>query len=160
MATGLLQGVKSSRGTCRGKGLVSLISVVVALAFPPGYGTAVAASESAAADGPNVLLIVVDDLRPQLGAYGFDAMHTPNIDALADRGTVFRRAYNQWPVCGPSRASMMSGLRPDSSGVYYIGTPLRSKAPDIVTLPQYFRSRGYRTLSVGKVYHGGGEDQK
>ena len=64
------------------------------------------AQEAASRQPPNVLLIIVDDLRPQLGAYGFDIMHTPNIDRLAEEGLLFRRAYAQWPVCGPSRASL------------------------------------------------------
>ena len=107
---------------------------------------------------PNVLLIIVDDLRPLVGAYGAEFMHTPNMDRLASEGTMFRRAYANWPVCGPSRASLLSGLRPDTSRVYYIGNRIRSKAPDIVTLPEQFKRNGYHTVSVGKVYHHGDED--
>ena len=107
---------------------------------------------------PNVLLIIVDDLRPQLGAYGFDAMHTPNIDRLATEGLLFRRAYAQWPVCGPSRASLLSGLRPDSTGIYSNGRRLASSDAESVSLPAYFRRNGYRTLSVGKVYHARNDD--
>ena len=107
---------------------------------------------------PNVLFILIDDLRPQLGAYGFAGMHTPNMDRLAEEGLVFRQAYSQWPVCGPSRASLLSGLRPDSSGVYYNGQRLRSAVPDVVSLPEHFKNHGYRTLSVGKVYHARDDD--
>ena len=107
---------------------------------------------------PNVLFVIVDDLRPQLGAYGFEFMHTPSMDRLAEEGLLFRRAYSQWPVCGPSRASMLSGLRPDSSGIHYNGQRLRSAVADIVSLPEHFRNNGYRTLSIGKVYHARDED--
>jgi iduronate 2-sulfatase len=105
----------------------------------------------------NVLLICIDDLRPVMGCYGGSAK-TPNIDKLAESATVFTRHYNQWPVCGPSRASMLGGLRPDSTGIYEIGDSWRiSKRPDThPTLPKYFKDHGYRTLSFGKVYHGKG----
>lgn len=109
------------------------------------------------AEHKNVLLICIDDLRPVLGCYG-GAAKTPNIDQLAKNATVFTRHYNQWPVCGPSRASMLGGLRPDSTGIYEIGDSWRiSKRPDThPTLPRYFKDHGYRTLSFGKVYHGKG----
>ena len=107
---------------------------------------------------PNVLLVIVDDLRPQLGAYGFDDMHTPNIDRLAEEGLLFRRAYAQWPVCGPSRASLLSGLRPDTTGIYNNGRRVDSSDAEVVSLPAYFRRNGFRTLSVGKVYHARNDD--
>lgn len=109
------------------------------------------------AEHKNVLLICIDDLRPVMGCYG-GAAKTPNIDQLAKNATVFTRHYNQWPVCGPSRASMLGGLRPDSTGIYEIGDSWRiSKRPDThPTLPWYFKDHGYRTLSFGKVYHGKG----
>lgn len=116
------------------------------------------AQDAASPQNPNVLLIIVDDLRPQLGAYGFDVMHTPNIDRLANEGLLFRRAYAQWPVCGPSRASLLSGLRPDSTGIYNNGRRLDSSDAEIVSLPAHFKRNGYRTLSVGKVYHARDDD--
>ena len=116
------------------------------------------AQDSRSSQPPNVLLIIVDDLRPQLGAYGFDIMRTPNIDRLAEEGLLFRRAYAQWPVCGPSRASLLSGLRPDNTGIYSNGRRLASVDTDVVSLPMHFRNNGYRTLSVGKVYHGRDDD--
>ena len=116
------------------------------------------AQEVAPRQNTNVLLIIVDDLRPQLGAYGFDVMHTPNIDRLANEGLLFRRAYAQWPVCGPSRASLLSGLRPDSTGIYNNGRRLDSSDAEIVSMPAHFRRNGYRTLSVGKVYHARDDD--
>ena len=95
---------------------------------------------------PNVLMIMVDDLRPQLGAYGFDDMYTPNIDQLAADGLVFTRAYAQWPSCAPSRASILSGMRP-------VRREDRSETAVAPSLPRHFRDNGYRTISIGKVYN-------
>jgi iduronate 2-sulfatase len=108
-----------------------------------------------AAQHKNVLLLCVDDLRPVMGCYG-GAAKTPNIDKLAKSAAVFTRHYNQWPVCGPSRASMLGGLRPDSTGIYEIGDSWKiSKRPAThPTMPRHFRDNGYKTLSFGKVYHG------
>ena len=105
----------------------------------------------------NVLLLCIDDLRPVLGCYGGQAK-TPHLDHLAKSATVFTRHYVQWPVCGPSRASMLGGLRPDTTGIYELGDSWKiSKRPEThPTLPRYFRDHGYRTLSFGKVYHGRG----
>ena len=115
-----------------------------------------AASESTAKQR-NVLLLCIDDLRPVLGCYG-GAAKTPNMDALAESGAAFTRHYVQWPVCGPSRASMLGGLRPDSTGIYEIGDSWQiSKRPDThPTMPRYFQDNGYKTLSFGKVFHGQG----
>ncbi len=108
----------------------------------------------ARAASSNVLFISVDDLRPLLGCYGHPEMHTPNIDALAERGTLFNRAYCQFPVCNPSRASVLTGLRPDTVGVYDNPTDFREVLPEVVTLPQHFKAHGYHTRSVGKIAHG------
>lgn len=102
---------------------------------------------------PNVLFIAVDDLRPELGAYGTAGIKTPNIDRLAESGIVFNRAYVQMAVCNPSRASLLTGLRPDSLRVWDLQTRLRDSVPDIVTLPQYFMRYGYHTVGIGKIYH-------
>jgi arylsulfatase A-like enzyme len=113
-----------------------------------------------AADKPNVLLIAVDDLRPDLGCYGHPEAKTPNIDALAKRGMVFRRAYCQQAVCSPSRTSLLTGLRPDSTRVYDLQTHFRDTIPDVITLPQHFKDHGYHAVGMGKIFHGGLDDAK
>ena len=99
----------------------------------------------------NVLFFIVDDLRPLLGCYGHPEIHTPNIDRIAQRGTLFNRAYCQYPLCHPSRTSILTGLRPHTTGVFSNSTGFREKVPDAVTLPQHFKMSGYHTQSVGKV---------
>lgn len=101
---------------------------------------------------PNVLFIAVDDLRPALGCYGDKTALTPNIDRLASRGTVFTKAYCQWPVCGPSRASLMTSLRPEANGVMDLKTNVRAKDANVLTLPQHFIVHGYTTAGAGKIY--------
>jgi len=101
----------------------------------------------------NVLFIAVDDLRPQLGCYGVDAVQSPHIDELASEGVVFDRAYCQQSVCAPSRASVLTGCRPDTTGIFDLQTPVRSVMPDVITLPQHFKNHGFTTKSIGKIYH-------
>ena len=112
-----------------------------------------ATTQSPAADQPNVLFIAVDDLRPELGCYGVEEIKTPHIDALAAGGVVFNRAYCQLAVCNPSRVSLLTGLRPDSSKVWDLVTRFRETVPDVVTLPQQFKRHGYHTVSYGKIFH-------
>lgn len=102
---------------------------------------------------PNVLFIVVDDLRPQLACYGDRIAITPHIDRLAQMGVVFNRAYCQQAVCAPSRASVLTGKRPDSTRVWDLKTHFRAALPDATTLPQFFKHHGYVSRSVGKIYH-------
>jgi len=102
---------------------------------------------------PNILFIAVDDLRPELGCYGSTAVRSPNIDALAREGMVFTRAYCQSAVCNPSRASLLTGMRPDEIRVWDLRTDFRNNVPDIVTLPQYFKQNGYHSVAIAKIYH-------
>jgi len=102
---------------------------------------------------PNILFIAVDDLRPELGCYGVERIHSPNIDRLAAGGTMFERAYCNIPVCGASRASLMTGLRPARQRFLYYYTRADEDAPGITTLPQLFREKGYYTISNSKVFH-------
>jgi iduronate 2-sulfatase len=107
----------------------------------------------AMASPPNVLFIAVDDLRPELGCYGKSHIKSPNIDSLANTGTVFDRAYCMVPTCGASRASLMTGLRPSRNRFVNYLTWADRDAVGIVTLNTHFKSHGYRTLSLGKVFH-------
>jgi arylsulfatase A-like enzyme len=102
---------------------------------------------------PNILFIAVDDLKPILGCYGNTQIKTPNIDRLAKMSTVFLRNYCQQAVCGPTRASLMTGMRPDITKVWDLKTQMRDMNPDILTLPQYLGSQGYTTSGIGKIYH-------
>jgi iduronate 2-sulfatase len=136
------------------RNLVSAGAAVTQAALP-GMLHRVCAEEQRqqAASRTNVLFIAVDDLRPAVGCYGDPLAHTPNIDQLAREGVVFTRAYCQQAICGASRASLLTGRRPDTTGVYYNQTHFREHIPDAITLPQHFKSHGYHTRSIGKVYH-------
>ena len=112
-----------------------------------------AAAAKAAPQPPNVLLILVDDLKPAIGAYGDPIAVSPNLDRLAARGTRFDLAYCNQAVCAPSRNHLMTGLRSTTSGLYTLGLNFRAALPDAVTLPQYFKAHGYHAESMGKVYH-------
>lgn len=104
---------------------------------------------------PNVLLICVDDLKPNLGCYGDPLAKTPNIDHLASTGVLFEKAFCNQAVCSPSRNALLTALRPQSLGIYDLGTNFRAARPDAVTLGQFFQKHGYRTEALGKVFHVG-----
>jgi uncharacterized sulfatase len=112
-----------------------------------------AASAETPAGRPNVIFIVVDDLRTELGCYGAEGLITPNIDRLAKKGVIFLNAYAQYPVCNPSRASLLSGLRPDETGIVTNEMPFRRAMPAIRSLPELFRKNGYFTAGIGKIFH-------
>jgi uncharacterized sulfatase len=109
-----------------------------------------------AAERPNVLLIMADDLRDYGGAFTRDVVKTPNLDRLRQRGLTFERAYVQYPVCNPSRSSMMTGLRAEQTGIIGNDIALRQKHPDIITLPQLCKEAGWEAHAFGKLYHLGG----
>ncbi len=102
---------------------------------------------------PNILFIAVDDLRPELGCYGNTVVITPNIDRLAKTGMLFSNAYCQQALCNPSRASLLTGMRPDAIKVWDLNTHFRKAVPDAVTLPEFFKSQGYRVECLGKIFH-------
>lgn len=102
---------------------------------------------------PNILFIAIDDLRPELGVYGNPVIRTPNIDNLANDGILFENAYVQQAVCNPSRASLMTGLRPDATKVWDLWTQFRDRIPNVTTLPQHFKQNGYHSVGIGKLYH-------
>ena len=111
------------------------------------------AAPAASAPRPNVLFLAADDLRTDLGAYGHPEARTPHLDALARRGVRFTRAYCQQAVCNPSRASVLTGRRPDTLRVWDLRRHFRETLPDVVTLPQHFRLNGYTTVGLGKLFH-------
>ena len=124
-----------------------LLVVVIATIF-------IGVARAAELRGHNILFIAVDDLRPELGCYGKPEIHSPNIDQLAASGVLFNRAYCQYPICHVSRASILSGLRPESPRFDSRPSLLRKKVPELVTLPQQFKEHGYHTQAFGKIYHG------
>lgn len=114
--------------------------------------------DAQAADRPNILLVMADDLRDYGGAFTRDVVKTPNLDRLRARGTTFERAFVQYPVCNPSRSSMMVGLRVEQTGIANNTDHLRQKMPDIVTMPQLCKDAGWQAHAFGKIYHLGGKD--
>ncbi|WP_298484589.1 sulfatase [uncultured Maribacter sp.] len=108
---------------------------------------------------PNVLFIAIDDLRPELGCYGSEIAISPNIDKLASQGLLFNNAYCQQAICGPSRASVMTGIRPENSGVTHNYIRFREKNPEVKTIAQHFVSNGYESVYYGKIFHHGDEDE-
>src|SRR4051812_20271967 len=132
-------------------------AVVATLITACGYA-AEPTAQPQAAKKMNVLFIAVDDLRPEVGAYGMTYVHSPNMDKLAARGLVFNRAYCQQAVCSPTRSSLMTGTRPDTTKVWDLVTHFRAALPNVVTLGQHFKNNGYFVQGMGKIYHGGYDD--
>ena len=110
------------------------------------------------ADRPNILFIAVDDLRPEFGAYGASYVKSPNLDRIAKAGITFNRAYCQQAVCSPTRSSLMTGTRPDTTKVWDLETHFRAALPNVVTLGQHFKDHGYFVQGMGKIYHGSLDD--
>jgi arylsulfatase A-like enzyme len=121
-------------------------------------GVATAQSEAPEKERMNVLFLISDDMRAELGAYGSVTARTPNLDRLAAQGVRFEHAYCQYPLSGPSRASLLTGRRPTTSGLYSNREWFGATYPDWVSLPKYFRQQGYASLRSGKVFHGGIDD--
>jgi iduronate 2-sulfatase len=120
--------------------------------LPPFFG--LFQSLFAADPRPNVLFIMVDDLRPALGCYGDALVKSPNIDRLAQSSRLFQRAYCHQSVCGPSRATILTGRLPDNTGVWHNRNRFRTTHPDLVTLPQLFKNNGYHAQGLGKIFSG------
>ena len=117
-------------------------------------------SVGGAAEKLNVLFIAADHLRADLPCMRNKEVLTPNLDALAARGRLFNKAYCQQAVCNPSRASLMTGLRPDTLKIWDLPTHFRHRLPDVVTLPQHFMKQGYFTQNIGKIYHNWGQEKE
>jgi len=127
-----------------------VVITICSLFLSAGY---LADKKSHPKEKPNVLVIAIDDLRPQLNCYGSDHIISPNIDKLASEGLLFEKAYCQQAVCLPSRISLFSGLRPPSTGVLNLQTNFRETIPDVTLLSQHFRNNGYYAVGMGKVLH-------
>ncbi len=141
----------------------SIPTILALLLFAVGVSSAVEDANAKKNDKdskkPNVLFIAVDDLNDWTGFLGgYKGVKTPNLDRLAGRGEFFTRAYCSAPACNPSRASLLCGVRPSTSGVYYNPNPWRAQMPDAVTLPQHFMAAGYIVHGAGKIFHGGFKD--
>src|SRR5208282_5486870 len=158
-------GVKFSRMTTRNENrwtrrdfLGTVAAASAAVSFPTVLRGAVTKTGSRK---PNVLFLMSDDMRVELGCYGsmFQAK-TPNLDALAKSGVRFDRNYCQFPLCNPSRASLLTGRNPTRTSVLGNRTDFRVAHPDWTTLPQLFGENGYVTMRAGKIYHGGIDDAK
>ena len=124
------------------------------------FSLSLVASSAQSAEKPNVLFIAVDDLRPEFGAYGKSYIHSPNLDRLAKDGLTFNRAYCQQAVCSPSRSSLLTGTRPDTTKVYDLQTHFRKALPEVVALPQLFKQHGWFVQGMGKLYHGDLDDPR
>lgn len=139
---------------------MSVGGMLASLPFKKVFGENVSLFSTYAARRKNILFIAVDDLRPELGCYGHPMVKSPNIDALAKNGVLFERTFCQQAVCAPTRASLLTGRRPDTTKIYDLKTHIRTTMPDVVTLQQYFKNNGYFSEGMGKLFHAGYEDEK
>ncbi len=148
----------------RSKKIISVCRIVLILVCPfvcfQDLSGQTSPSPNSTINHLNVLFIAIDDLRPALGCYGDPNAKTPNIDRIAKQGMIFNRAYCQQSVCSPSRLSLLTGRRPDTTQVWDLNTHFREALPEVVTLPQHFKNNGYHTQSIGKIFHGGGKPSK
>lgn len=135
---------------------IGLMALAVASCF---LSLANARADENSPSRPNVLFIAIDDLRAELRCYGAEHVHSPAIDQLAATGVMFERAYCQQAVCNPSRASLLTGLRLHTMGLWDLPTHFRQRVPEIVTLPQHFKQHGYFTQGVGKIFHNWRQDE-
>jgi iduronate 2-sulfatase len=149
--------VKSESGT-KMKKFTYFLAIALVFATLPTVQIAHLSSATTAAPKYNVVLIASDDLRPALGCYGNEIVKTPNLDKLASRGIRFDRAYTQYPLCNPSRSSLLTGRYPTQTGVMNNELYFRALHPEFVSLPQHFKANGYATLRSGKIFHGGIDD--
>jgi arylsulfatase A-like enzyme len=133
--------------------LTALIASQLCFLSPPSVVSATSAKPKY-----NVIVIASDDLRPTLGCYGNSIVKTPNVDRLASQGVRFDRAYTQYPLCNPSRSSLLTGRYPTQTGVMDNELYFRALHPEFVSLPQHFKANGYATLRSGKIFHGGIDD--
>lgn len=134
------------------------IVVVMLLTTSASIGQEASTVNRGESSRPNVLFIAIDDLRPELGCYGSPMAISPNIDQLAETGVMFSRAFCQQAVCNPSRASLMTGLRPDTIKVWDLKTDFRTARPNAVTLTQQFMRHGYHAAGIGKIFHNNIQD--
>ncbi len=128
---------------------------LLGFALVNGLGISVAFAVAVEKPHPNILLICVDDLKPALGCYGDALARSPNINRLASRGLLFERTYCNQAVCAPSRNALLTGLRPQTTGIYDLGTNFRQATPDAIALPQWFKQHGYQSEGLGKIFHVG-----
>ncbi|MFW5682881.1 MAG: sulfatase, partial [Phycisphaeraceae bacterium] len=143
----------AQRTSCRTRAASACAGGLLAAPLLLSPLTDAAAEPTAPESPPNVLMIIVDDLRPELPAYGVDRVHSPNLDRLAGQSVVFERAYCQTPICGPSRASFLTGLRPEGNRFRTNQNRVNKQVPDAATIPGYFKEAGYTTRAFGKVFH-------
>lgn len=134
--------------------MITKLSIIVSILFST-LSMGLCQQKESPIEKKNILFIAVDDLKPLINGYGNTEMVTPNFDRLMDMGVSFTNAHVQQAVCGPSRASVMTGTYPDRTKVWDLHTDFRESAPDLVSMPEYLVSQGYETTAIGKIYHKG-----